>query len=230
MSVLTVALTGGIATGKSVVADVLLRRACYVESADRVARELMNPGRKAWREIVAHFGTSILNPDRSVNRRRLASIIFSDEGERRFLNSVIHPKVMAGKRQTVRRLEKLGRQKIFVSEAALTVEAGFAGFFDKMIVTDCPREVQVRRLMERDGIGRREALRKIRAQLPGAARRRLADYVIDTSGPMEQTVKQAEEVYQRLRRDSRQKQRRERAQADGGRRLRTAARRPKAGP
>jgi dephospho-CoA kinase len=230
MAVLTVALTGGIATGKSIVAAVLRECGCYVESADRVAGELMNPGRKAWREVLAHFGPGILNLNRSVNRRKLASIIFADERERRFVNSVVHPLVMAEKKRTVRRLAKLGPQKIYVSEAALTVEAGFAGFFDRLIVTDCPRAVQVERLIDRDGIGRREALRRVRAQASRAARRRLADFIIDTSGSVENTMRQAKEICEILRREARQKQRREKTADGAGGRLRRAARRPEEGP
>jgi len=230
MSVLTVALTGGIATGKSIVAEVLHERGCHVESADRVARELLDPGRAAWREVVAHFGKSILNPDRTVDRRRLAAIIFAEDKERRCLNHILHPRVMAQKKRTIRGLERLGRSAIFVSEAALTVEAGFADFFDKLIVTDCPRAVQVARLMARDGIGRAQALRRLRAQLPGEARRRLADYLIDTAGPIEQTRKQAAEVYESLRRDLREKTRRERVRGSAGGWLKTAGRRPKGAP
>jgi len=230
MAVLKVALTGGIATGKSVVARVLKRHGCFVESADLIARGLMSPGRRAWREVAEHFGPSILNPDRTISRSKLASIVFSVEAERRFLNSVVHPLVMAEKLRTIRRLEKLSRGRIFVSEAALTLEAGLAGFFDRIIVTDCPVELQVRRLMDRDGLSRADARRRIHAQLPRAARVRRADYIIDTSGTLERTIGQAEQVVARLREDYR------RLRAGGaefggdGLRLRTAGRRRKAGP
>ena len=203
MRVLTVALTGGIATGKSVVASVLRRRGFYVDSADLLARGLMSPGRKAWREITRRFGTSILNPDRTIDRPKLAAVIFGDEAERRFVNSVVHPLVLAEKRKTVRRLEKSGRAAIYVSEAALTLEAGFAAFYDRIVVTDCPRRLQVRRLMERSGLSLAEARKRVRAQLPRAARLRQADYVIDTSGTLERTIEQSEEVADRLTEDGR---------------------------
>ncbi len=203
MPVLTVALTGGIATGKSVVARVLKGRGCFVEAADLVARELMRPGRRAWKQIVAHFGPSVLNPDRTIDRPGLAAIIFSSPGERRFLDGAVHPLVMAERLRTVRRLEKLGGRRIYVSEAALTLEAGFAGFFDRIIVTDCPVALQVRRLMERDGLARAAARRRVRAQLPRAARLRRADYIIDTSGSVEATIAQAEAVAASLREDYR---------------------------
>jgi dephospho-CoA kinase len=205
VSVLTVGLTGGIATGKSVVAEVMRRRGWIVESADRVASELMKPRKKAWRVVVSRFGPAILNADKTIDRKKLASIIFADEKERLFLNSVVHPLVMAARKRAVRRLGKSGRAAVYVAEAALTVEAGFAGFFDKVVVTDCPKSVQIRRLRARDGISRDEALRRIGAQLTRSRRRRHADFVIDTSGTLGQTVRRAEEVCEQLSGDALQK-------------------------
>jgi dephospho-CoA kinase len=205
MTMLTVALTGGIATGKSVVARILERHGCYIHPADQVAHSLMNPGRPAWQKIVSRFGTHVLNPDRTINRARLGDIVFSSEEERRFLNSLIHPLVLRKKRQVVRRLEKEGRFKIFVSEAALTIEAGFARFFDRVIVVYCNNDIQVRRLMDRDRIRRGQAMKKIRSQMPLPKKRRYADYLIDTSGSLEDTTRQTEEVYLRLLADYRHK-------------------------
>ncbi len=98
-------------------------------------------------------------------------------------------------------LEKEGRIKIFVSEAALTIEAGFVKFFDKVIVSSCRKDVQVKRLMERDGIPRKEAEKKISSQMPLEAKKKYADYVIDTSGTLTETVEQTERVYAQLVRD-----------------------------
>ncbi len=230
MPVLTVGLTGGIATGKSVVAGVLKRRGCFVESADLTARGLMSPGRKAWRQVAGHFGPAILNPDRTINRAKLAAIIFSNEPERRYLDSVVHPLVMAEKRKTVFQLGQSGRYKIYVSEAALILEAGFAGFFDRIVVTDCPRRLQVSRLMERSGLSRSDALRRIRAQLPRSARLRQADYVIDTSGSLDRTVEQAEAVAAGLKQDYERRVSGTAGRDNGRRRLRTGARRRRAAP
>jgi dephospho-CoA kinase len=208
MSILTVALTGGIATGKSVVADVFRRHGFYVQSADRVAHDLMKPGRRAWRAILSHFGPSVLNRDKTINRRRLGAIVFADSEERRRLNSIVHPLVMERNRRTILRLERQGRHRFFVSEAALTFEAGYSSFYDKLVVTDCPPRLQLRRLMERDAIDRRAALQRMRSQMPGSEKRRKADYFIDTSGPVEETIRQAEAVSRQLSRDYRQKQKR----------------------
>lgn len=195
---LTAALTGGIATGKSVVAKVLEELGCYIHHADKIAHELMEPGKPAWEKIVAHFGHRILKEDKTINRSRLGEIIFADKKERAFLNRLIHPLVLEEKKKAIDLLEKEERYKIFVSEAALTIEAGFAGFFDKVIIVLCKKEIQVKRLMERDKISRAEAMKKIKSQMEPEKKLRYADYVIDTSGSIESTVEQTERVYRNL--------------------------------
>jgi len=200
---LTVALTGGIASGKSIVAEVLRRRGCHVDKSDDVARGIMAPGRPAWEKIVARFGPAVLKSDRTIDRRKLGSIVFADAAARRFLDALVHPLVMEKKRETIARLDREGKVKIFVSEAALTLEAGFADFFDKIVVAYCPEEIQVQRLTGRDGLGREEALRIIRAQMPAAEKLEYADYVVDTSGSIDETIAQAEELYEQLLLDAR---------------------------
>lgn len=227
MPILRVALTGGIATGKSVVAMVLADHNCYIHSADQVTRDLIKPGRPAWSWIVDHFGARILNPDRTVNRQLLGKIVFSSETERRFLNRVLHPLVLHKKKQAVRRLERLGTHKIFISEAALTIESGFAPFFDKVVVVHCPERAQVERLMRRDGITRREACKKIRSQMRAAEKIKHADYLIDTSGTPAETAAQAERLYRSLLADYRKKQAREKKGRSSDR---SRAQRPRAGP
>ena len=201
MTLLTVALTGGIASGKSVVASVFRDKGCYVHSADRAAHEFMAPETPAWQAIVKRFGPEVIRDDRTIDRGRLGRIIFADPEARHFLNGLLHPLVMARTRELVRGLEQEGRVKIFVSEAALTIEAGFAPFFDRVVVVTCPEELQVRRLAARDGLEREEALRRIRSQQPAREKRRAAHYVIETSGTLEDTVDQSERVYAALMRD-----------------------------
>ncbi len=201
MPFLKVALTGGIACGKSIVGQYLKKKGCYWHQADVVAHRLMAPGKKAWKAIVDHFGLEILNDDGTINRRRLGDIVFSNPKEREFLNHLIHPLVLKKKEETLRRLEKTGKSGIFISEAALTIEAGFASFFDKIIVVYCPEEIQVERLMARNNLSREEALKRIKAQLPLEEKLKYADYIIDASGTIEQTIAQTEKVYQSLLQD-----------------------------
>jgi len=198
MTQLLVALTGGIATGKSIVADILEDLGCYVHRADQIAHRLMEPENPAWKKIVAHFGEKILNKDRTINRKKLGTIVFSDEKERKLLNKTLHPLVMETKKEEIDRLQKEGQHNIFVSEAALTLEAGFASYFDKIVVVHCQKKVQIKRIMQRDQIGRQDALRKIEAQMPSEEKLKYADYIIDTSGALEKTVEQTERVFRSL--------------------------------
>jgi len=200
---LTVALTGGIASGKSIVGDVLRRRGCHVDKSDEVAREIMAPGGPAWTKIAARFGRDLLKPDRSIDRKKLGAIIFGDAEARSFIDALIHPLVMKKKKETIARLDQEGRIKIYVSEAALTIEAGFAEFFDKVVVVYCPEEVQVQRLMDRDRIDREEACRRILTQMQAEEKLAYADYIVDTSGSMDESIEQAEELYEELLLDAR---------------------------
>ncbi len=195
---LIVALTGGIATGKSVVANILQELGCYIHHADKIAHELTEPEKPAWKKIVARFGEKILNKDKTINRSKLGKIIFSDKKEQVFLNELIHPLVLQKKKETIEKIEKEGMTNIFVSEAALTVEAGFTDFFDKVIVVYCMRDIQIERLMERDRISQREALQKLKSQMTPEEKLRYADYVIDTSETLQSTVEQTERIYRNL--------------------------------
>ena len=198
---LIVALTGGIASGKSVIADVLAELGCYIHHADLVARELMEPEKPAWESVVAHFGTKILNSDRTINRSVLGEIVFADEKERLFLNSVIHPLVFAKKKEIIHLLREKGDYKIFISEAALTIEAGFSDFFDRIIIAFCKKDTQIKRLMERDAINRQDALKKIQSQMDPEEKAEFADYRIDTSGDIQNTIEQTEIVFRNLMMD-----------------------------
>jgi dephospho-CoA kinase len=195
-------LTGGIACGKSVVARLLSEKGCAVFTADSEAHKLMRPGRPAWKAVVARFGPSILRPDRSIDRSRLGPLVFADPAARRFLDGLVHPLVRTEQEKAVRRLERAGGNPILIVEAALTIEAGYARHFDRVVVVDCRKPEQIRRLRLRDGIGRAEALRKIGTQMPAREKRKHADYVIDASGSLAGTVEQTERVYAQLVRDA----------------------------
>jgi dephospho-CoA kinase len=195
---LLVALTGGIATGKSVASRILENLGCYIHRADETAHNLMEPGNPAWEKITARFGTRILDPNGTINRKKLGSIVFNSKKERDFLNGLIHPLVFAEKTKTIQKLIKEGKTKIFISEAALTLEAGFKDFFDKIIITHCDQNIQIRRLMDRDNIDRDQALQKIKSQMPLKEKLKHADYLINTSGTIRETIEQSEEVFRRL--------------------------------
>jgi len=195
---LIAALTGGIASGKSIIAGILEELGCYIHHADSVAHQLMEPEKPAWKAIVDHFGPDILNPDRTINRQRLGTTVFTNSKERAFLNNLIHPLVMQKKKDIITQLRQNKTHKIFISEAALTIEAGYADFFDKIIVAYCPLDTQIDRLMKRDKIDKDGALKKIQSQLSPETKLDYADYVIDTSGTIKETIEQSERVFRNL--------------------------------
>ena len=198
---LIVSLTGGIATGKSVVAQLLKELGCFIDEADLVAHQLMAPFEPAWKQIIDHFGPTILKSDNTIDRAKLGSIVFSNTEERLFINNLLHPLVFKDKEEEIIKLKNLGLYKIFISEAALTVEAGYVHFFDKIIITHCQINIQIKRLIKRDGIDRTEAVKRIESQMPSEQKLEYADYTIDTSGTIEETIDQSEQVFRVLMSD-----------------------------
>jgi len=200
---LRVGLTGGIGCGKTTVAALMRNLGCHVLEADRLAHRLIEPGQPAYDEILHEFGEEILTPDRSVDRARLAAIVFSDPQRLAKLNTIVHPRVLAEEDNELRELERVDPHGVAVVEAALLIESGFYQRLDRLVVVWCRPEQQMARLTE-PGFGRvltpEEAKRRIAAQLDIREKRRLADDVIDTSGTMEETQRQVTTLVEKLKR------------------------------
>jgi len=192
------ALTGGIATGKSIVAEVLQDLGCYIHEADKEAHKLIFPNTSAWEKIVSRFGREILTKNNRIDRRKLGKIVFSHKEELDFLNRLIHPLVLENLLETIKKTQLKEQYKIFVSEAAVVIESGFAKYFEKIIVVHCGPDLQIRRLMKRDKISRQEALDRINSQITNTERMKYADYRIDSSGTLQETIEQSERVYRNL--------------------------------
>lgn len=201
-NLLLVALTGGIAAGKSTVAAFLEQKGCIIFRADEVAHELMLPGQPGWKKIVKHFGQNVLQSEGKIDRQKLGRIIFTDAAAREFVNRCIHPLVL---KEQVRRIDEIKKQSpgsIFICEAALVIEAGYQKFYDKIIVVTCRTDLQIKRIINRYQITEDEALARIKTQLPDEEKVKKADYVIDTSGIMSETVEQVEKVFACLSADA----------------------------
>lgn len=198
---LRVGLTGGIACGKSVVASVFEARGARLHRADEEARRLLDPGLPAWTAVRARFGSGIARPDGTIDRAALGRIVFADEAARRDLEKITHPLVIAGLKAAAAQAEADGAG-VFVSEAALIYETGLEGWFDRMVVVACDRRTQIERLTARDGLSLADAERRLAAQMDPAEKARRADYVIDTSGALEETLARAAAVYALLLDDS----------------------------
>lgn len=198
-SMLKVGLTGSIAVGKSFVLSVLRELSCHTIDADDIARQVVAPGSSGWQSVRENFGEQVLNSDGSLDRSKLGAIVFADEGKRKRLNEILHPLIIAAQDEQMRELAKRDPQGIAVIDAALMIESGGYRRLDKLIVVHCRPEIQLQRLMTRNGLSRADAERRISAQMPQDEKKKYADYLIDTSDGFEQTRAQVESVYRRLR-------------------------------
>ena len=197
---LRVALTGGIATGKSYVLAQLGRRGVPTIDADRLARDVVRPGRPAWAALVERFGADICRPDRQVDRARLGSIVFADAVARADLEAIVHPPVRQAIADWFEAREADARVSLAVADIPLLYETGREGSFDRVVVTACPPEVQERRIVARDGLPVAEARRRMEAQLPIEHKADRADFVVRTDGTFEETDRQVDAVLGALRR------------------------------
>lgn len=195
---LKVGLTGGITSGKTTVAELFAARGCRVVHADQIAHELMTPGQPAYEEIVREFGPEVLEPSGTLNRQRLAEIVFADQARREQLNRIVHPRVITEIEKELARLAEVDPRAIVVVEAALLVESGYYRQLDKLLVTWCRPEQQLERLREKTGLSRAQAEQRLAAQLSAEEKRRYADYEIDCSGSLEATEEQVEKVHNEL--------------------------------
>jgi dephospho-CoA kinase len=193
-----IGLTGNIASGKTEVAKIFKELGAKVIDADKIAREVVEPGEAAWQEIVEEFGGNILNPDGSINRKKLGEIIFNDDKKREQLNQITHPRIMTKLKETIDNYKK-ENVKLVIIEAALIVErGGLLKVIDELIVVSTDPEAQVERIMTRDGLRRDEALSRMESQMPISEKTKHAAYIIDNSGSLGETRKQVEEVWEKI--------------------------------
>ncbi len=194
-----VGLTGGMASGKSTVGAEMVRLGCHLLKADELGHRLLEKGGACYEPVIAAFGRAILGPDDQIERRRLASVVFSEPGALEKLNSIVHPAVFAFEEEWLRGVEESDASAIAIVEAAILVETGNYKNFDKLIVTWCPEELMLERAVARSGISREEARRRLANQLPIEEKKKFADYLIDTSGTLDSTLEQTRAVYAALR-------------------------------
>lgn len=189
---LSVALTGGIASGKTTVARLLAEQGAIVIDSDVLAREVVEPGTPGLAAVVERFGDGVLDESGKLDRARLGQIIFGDDQARADLNAIIHPQVRARRAELI---ADAAADAMVVSVIPLLVETGLAGSFDAVIVIDVPVEVQVARLRTRNGLSESEAQARIDAQASRDERLAAATWVIDNSGTREQLDAQVAAVW-----------------------------------
>jgi dephospho-CoA kinase len=203
---LKVGLTGGIASGKSVVADMMAQRGALVLHADQLAHRLMEPGQPVYQSVVEHFGEGILQADGRIDRQKLAAAAFGEAGRPSRipeLNRIVHPAVIREQEVWLSEIGKCDPHAVAVVEAALIVEAGITGYFDKIVLVTCRPEQRAARLAQRLGLDLRaaeaEVARRMAEQVPDEQKAAFADYVIDNSGALADTAEQVAHVFGELK-------------------------------
>lgn len=200
---LKIGLTGGIASGKSLVSRMFVELGAHCIDADQIAHDLMALGGPAYDEVVRTFGSEILNPDKSVNRAKVAELAFDKRRPKIYeLNRILHPGVIERYETWMEDIRRRDPDAIAILEAALVLEAGLRRRFDKIVVVTCKPQQRIERWAQRFNLdpetAKVEVTRRMMAQAPDEAKIQAADYVIDNSGSVEETRKQVEKVYEAL--------------------------------
>lgn len=194
-----IGLTGGIGSGKSTVAQMLVKLGAVLIDADAIGRQLMEPGQPVLAEVVSVFGQGVLAENGTLNRAALASLVFADESKRKQLNSIVHPAIRAeAQRQRDVAVDRLGERGVIVEDIPLLVETGQAGRFDGVMVVEVHRDERLRRLVELRGMDVSDALARMGAQASDEERRAVATWVIDNSGSCEETEEQVRTVFGKI--------------------------------
>lgn len=200
---ITVAITGGYATGKTVVVNMFAKLGAHVLSADKIAHIAMRPHTPVWKEVVGYFGRGILKKDDQIDRRKLAKIVFSDKRRLKRLNEIVHPFVVRELKRTIQDKATRYRTGIFVIEVPLLFEVGLESWFRKNIVVVCNKEVQFERAKRRDRISNKELLMRIKSQWAIAKKKKLADFIVDNSGTRLETRRQVVGIWEELWKEER---------------------------
>ncbi len=196
---LLVGVTGGIATGKTTVANMLQDLGAPIIDFDVIARQVVEPDKPAWKEIVAYFGEQILLEDRNIDRKKLSDIVFRDMEKRKKLEGFTHPQIAVEFLKQVEEITSADPNAIIQVVIPLLIELNMQYMFDKLLLVYTSRETQIKRLVRRDGISEEEAARILDAQLPIDEKLGFADFVIRNEGDLDEAGKQAEEVWKKLK-------------------------------
>lgn len=184
---MNIGLTGGIATGKSTVSQMLVARGAALIDADVVARRIMEPGHSVLAKVVERFGETVLLADGQLNRKRLGEIVFSDAVERKALEDITHPAIRREMKAELEALERNNPERLVVADIPLLYESGLENLYEKIMVVYIPRSLQLERLMQRDGLTLQQAELRLAAQMDIEEKRRRADILIDNSRSYEET-------------------------------------------
>ncbi|MDP9053859.1 MAG: dephospho-CoA kinase [Acidobacteriota bacterium] len=196
---LKVGLTGGMACGKSLVAECLRELGCHVIEADQLGHEVIAPGGDAYDAVIDAFGPDIVGEGKQIDRALLAAKVFGDPAELERLNAIVHPAVRARARQEFAAIEARDPHGVIVYVAAILIESGAYREVDKIIVVSCEREQQIERAMLRPGASRANTLARLERQMPLEKKKAFADYIVDAGGERADTLRQTEAICRELK-------------------------------
>ena len=194
----TIGLTGGIGSGKSTVSKEFEKLGAVIIDADQIARELIAPHKPLWRKLIDRFGEEIQRGDLSIDRLKLGKKVFADKTAREALNRIMHPGIKGEIDRSLKEIRKGNPDAVVLVDAALLIETGTFREMDKIIVISASQRNQIKRLVDRDGLSREEAMRRIRAQMPPEEKLQYADYVINTDGSFEEIRKRVRSIHGEL--------------------------------
>ena len=196
---LLVGLTGGMGSGKSLAASYFKALGAQMIDADRISRELVAPGKPAWKGIIEEFGSDVLNPDQTLNRKQIAAIVFTDKSKRKKLEDIIHPRVIVEEHRLYEKYRQENSRVLAVIDSALLIESGNYKNVDKVVVVQCGKEEQIRRVMERDGTAHSEVEKRLNSQMPLEEKVGFGDYILRNDDTRESLKSQVGELYRNLR-------------------------------
>lgn len=194
----TAALTGGIASGKSTVADMFRECGAHILDADVIARQVVTPEQAAWREVVEVFGKEILLSDGQLDRKQLGAVVFSSPEKRQVLERIIHPRVIAEIDRQEYACRQIHPEKVIIVDVPLLIEANMHPEYATILVAYVPEDIQVQRVMTRDGLSEDDARKRISAQIPLIEKCTYASHIISNEGSVENTREQVQSIYQKL--------------------------------
>lgn len=193
-----IGITGGVCSGKTTISKTLINRKLKVIDADSIAHQLMNPTKIAYKEIIKEFGKDVLNPeDKTINRKTLRQIVFSDEGKLRKLEEILHPRIQKEVKKLARIFFESGEHFVFY-DAALLIEKMLHRELDYLVVIDAKKEQQIERLMKRDRLDKKEAHKVIKLQLSIDEKKKVANFVIDNSKTIDHAKNQLPKLFETL--------------------------------
>jgi len=193
-------ITGTIGTGKSTVAAMFGALGAFIIDADKLAREVVEPGKTAWQAIIDNFGREVLNTDQTLNRQMLADIVFKDSVKLQVLNSIVHPEIFKEDQRLVAERKSMDPDGLIIKDIPLLLEMGRDTarlMVDKIIVVYASPDIQLKRLVAR-GVGEADARNRINNQVPVKDKMKMADFVINNDGTLDETRVQVRAIYQQL--------------------------------